>query len=236
MIVQISKDPREELRMLGSNSSFIGQSSEEFIITLHKSTHTRPFNSRHVKMNEFKSKTIQYCIYRFGEKCRYEHKTNPDYRKKEVENDEKKKSNYIIQSKNNNKFQYKKKNSTQQNTNNNNSQNRNDDIEGKPPKYSNERQIPIIIIMIIILLSRNFFLILKFIIIFIWNNIIRFLLLIIFYFFLFIIGVNFVLISALLPKTTFSLLKMVIILYSFRFEFIHFYMSGIEWPSMRRFV
>ena len=104
----ISKDPREELRMLGSNSSFIGQSLEELIIT-----HTGPFNSRHVKMNEFKSKTTQYCNHfqegkcRFGEKCRYEHKINPDYRKKEVNNDEKKKSSNIIPSKNNNKFQYK---------------------------------------------------------------------------------------------------------------------------------
>ena len=107
----ISKDPREELRMLGSNSSFIGQSLEEFITTLHKSTRTEPFNSRHVKMNEFKTKTIQYCNHfqegkcRFGEKYRYEHKINPDYRKKEVYNDEKKKSNHIIPSKNNNKFQ-----------------------------------------------------------------------------------------------------------------------------------
>ena len=48
----ISKDPRDELRMLGSNSSFSGQSLEEFINTLHKSTHTGPFNPRSVKMNE----------------------------------------------------------------------------------------------------------------------------------------------------------------------------------------
>ena len=147
----ISKDPRDELRMLGSNSSFIGQSLEEFITTLHKSTHTGPFNPRNVKMNEFKPKTIQYCNHfqegkcRFGDKCRYEHKINPDYKKKEIEYDEKKKSNYIIPNKNNNKIQYKKKNSTQQNNNNknNNSQNRDDNIEGKPPRYSNQRQLPI---------------------------------------------------------------------------------------------
>ena len=84
----ISKDPREVLRMLGSNSSFIGQSLDEFITTLHKSTHTGPFNPRHVKMNEFKSKTIQYCNHfqegkcRFGEKCRYEHKINPIIKRK----------------------------------------------------------------------------------------------------------------------------------------------------------
>ena len=48
----ISKDPRDELRMLGSNSSFSGESLEEFINTLHKSTHPGPFNPRSVKMNE----------------------------------------------------------------------------------------------------------------------------------------------------------------------------------------
>ena len=84
----ISKDPREELRMLGSNSSFTGQSLEEFINTLHKSTHTGPFNPRSVKMSEFRPKSKQYCNHfqegrcRFGDKCKYEHKINPDYKKK----------------------------------------------------------------------------------------------------------------------------------------------------------
>ena len=100
-------------------------------------------------MNEFKTKTIQYCHhfqegkFRFGEKCRYQHKINPDYRRKEVENDERKKSNNIITNKNNNKFQYKKKISNTQNINTTNCQNRNDNIEGKPPKYSNQRHLPI---------------------------------------------------------------------------------------------
>ena len=72
----ISEDPRDELRMLGSNSSFNGQSLEEFITTLHKSSHTGPFNPRSVKMNEFKPKSIQYCNHfqegkcRFGDKCK----------------------------------------------------------------------------------------------------------------------------------------------------------------------
>ena len=56
-----SKDPREELRMLSSFSSFNGQSLDEFILTLHKSPHTGPFNSRHVKMNKFKTNIIRYC-------------------------------------------------------------------------------------------------------------------------------------------------------------------------------
>ena len=133
----ISKDPRDELRMLGSNSSFSGQSLEEFIKTLHKSTHTGPFNPRSVKMNEFKTKSIQYCNHfqegkcRFGDKCRYENKINPDYKKKEIDYDEKKESNYIIPNKDNNNFQYKKKNSTRQNDyHNNNNGNKIDNIEG----------------------------------------------------------------------------------------------------------
>ena len=59
-------------------------------------------------MNEFKPKSIQYCNHfqegkcRFGDKCKYEHKINPDYKKKDMDYDEKKKSNYIIPNKNNN--------------------------------------------------------------------------------------------------------------------------------------
>ena len=40
----ISKDPRDELRMLESNSSFGKQSLEQFLSTLNDSTHTGPFN------------------------------------------------------------------------------------------------------------------------------------------------------------------------------------------------
>ena len=110
--------------MLGSNSSFSGQSLEQFLSTLNNSTHTGPFNPRSVKMNEFKPKSIQYCNHfqegkcRFGDKCKYEHKINPVYKKKDMDYGEKKKSNYIIPNKNNNnKFQYKKKISPQQNNN-----------------------------------------------------------------------------------------------------------------------
>ena len=133
----ISKDPRDELRMLGSNSSFGKQSLEQFLSTLNDSTHTGPFNPRSVKMNEFKPKSIQYCNHfqegkcRFGDKCKYEHKINPDYKKRDMDYDEKKKSNYIIPNKNNNnKFQYKKKNFPQQtNHHQNNGSNRHDNIE-----------------------------------------------------------------------------------------------------------
>ena len=145
----ISKDPREELRMMSSYSSYNEQSLDEFIMTLHKSLHTGPFNSRHVKMNELKPAIIRYCNHfqegkcRFGDKCRYEHKINPEYKKKEVVNDDRKKSNNIITNKNNNKFQFKKRISNTQSINITPGQTRNENIEGKPPKYSNQRQIPI---------------------------------------------------------------------------------------------
>ena len=113
----ISKDPREELRMMSSYSSYNERSLNEFLLTLQKSPKTGPFNSRHVKMNEFKPAIIRYCNNfqegkcRFGDKCRYEHKINPDYKKKEIVNDDRKKSNIIITNKNNNKFQFKKRTS-----------------------------------------------------------------------------------------------------------------------------
>ena len=140
----ISKDPREELRMMSSYSSYNEQSLDEFLSTLHKSPHTGLFNSRHVKMNEFKSAIIRYCYNfqegkcRFGDKCRYEHKINPEYKKKEIVNDDRKKSNIIITNKNNNKFQFKKRTSNTS-PNATSGQTRNDNIDGKHPKYSNHR-------------------------------------------------------------------------------------------------
>ena len=98
--------------MMSSFSSYNEQSLDEFLLTLHKSPHTGPFNSRHVKMNEFKRAIIRYCYNyqegkcRFGDKCRYEHKINPEYKKKEVD-DDKNKSNIMSTNKNNNnKFQF----------------------------------------------------------------------------------------------------------------------------------
>ena len=139
----ISTDPREELKMMFSYSSYNDQSLDEFSLTLQKSPHAGPFNSRHVKMNEFKPATIRYCNNfqegkcRFGDKCRYEHKINPDFKKKEVVNDDRKKNN-IITNKNNNKFQCKKKNSNNQTHNIITGQTRNAYVDGKPPKYSNK--------------------------------------------------------------------------------------------------
>ena len=145
----ISTDPREELKMMFSYSSYNDQSLDEFSLTLQKSPHAGPFNSRHVKMNEFKPATIRYCNnfqegkYRFGDKCRYENKINPDFKKKEVVNDDRKKNNNIITNKNNNKFKFKRKNFNNQYHNVSTGQPRNANLDGKPPKYSNQQQSPI---------------------------------------------------------------------------------------------
>ena len=134
----ISKDPREELRMMPSYSSYNEQSVDEFLLTLQKSPHTGPFNSRHVKMNEFKSATIRYCNdFQEGE-CPFELKKNPDFQEKEVVSDDRKNKN-IITNKNNNKFQFKRKNSNNQSHNVITDQTRNANVDGNPPKYSNQR-------------------------------------------------------------------------------------------------
>ena len=56
-------------------------------------------------MSEFKSATIRYCNNfqegkcRFGDKCKYEHKRNPDFKKKEIFGDDrlKKKLQILLQ-------------------------------------------------------------------------------------------------------------------------------------------
>ena len=65
-------------------------------------------------MNEFNPAVIRYgnnfqeekC--RFGEKCKYKHEINPEFKKKEIIGDDRKKNN-IITNKNNNKIRFKKR-------------------------------------------------------------------------------------------------------------------------------
>ena len=52
---EISEDPREELRIISTYSSWNNQSLEEFILALHESPHAGPFHSQNVKMKEFKT-------------------------------------------------------------------------------------------------------------------------------------------------------------------------------------
>ena len=100
-------------------------------------------------MNEFKPAAIQYCNNvqtgkcRFGEKYKFKHEINPDFKKKEILGDDRKKSN-IITNKNKDKIHFRKKNSnTSTSQNNITGQHRDVNVEGKLPKYSHQRHIPI---------------------------------------------------------------------------------------------
>ena len=81
-----SKDPREELRMMSTYSSWNNQSLEEFMLALHKSPYAGPFHSRSVKMNEFKTTNTTYCnrfqvgTCTFGERCRFKHEINNEFK------------------------------------------------------------------------------------------------------------------------------------------------------------
>ena len=93
-----SKDPREELRMISTYSSWNNQLLEEFMLVLHKLPHAGPFNSRNVKMNEFKTTNIEYCNRfqvgkcTFGERCNFKQKIDPEFKPREqIIDDEKKK-------------------------------------------------------------------------------------------------------------------------------------------------
>ena len=92
---------------------------------------------------------IQYCNNfqagkcRFGERCKYKHEINPDFKKKKIIVDDRKKSN-IITSRNKDKIHFKKKNSNTSTSHNNiTGPHRDRQVEGQPPKYSNQRHIAI---------------------------------------------------------------------------------------------
>ena len=59
----ISKDPREEIKIIFTYSSWNNQSFEEFMLTLHKSPHAGPFHTRNVKMNETTRKAGVLSLY-----------------------------------------------------------------------------------------------------------------------------------------------------------------------------
>ena len=90
-------------------------------------------------MNEFKPAVIQYCNnfqtgkWRFGEKCKFKHEINLDFKKKKILGDE-----------NKDNIHFKKKNSnTSTSQNNITGQHRDVNVEGKLPKYSHQRHTPI---------------------------------------------------------------------------------------------
>ena len=148
----ISKDPREELRMIATYSSWNKQPLELLLTSLNESHGAHPYISRNVKMHEFKSDVIHYCNNfqegkcKFGEKCKYKHKINPNYKKEEILINNKNKNNVYNKNNNNGKPQVKRNsnsNNYKGSNNYSNSQNRSKANIGQPPKYSNPNSIPL---------------------------------------------------------------------------------------------
>ena len=85
---EIQKDPREGLRIIAHNSSINKTSLNDMLNILNGSSYVLPFNSK-VKMNELKVSIDKgYCNKfqigkrTFGDKCRYRHEIDPDYKKR----------------------------------------------------------------------------------------------------------------------------------------------------------
>ena len=147
----LSRDPREELRMIATYSSWNKQSLNELIHALHDSHSAQPYNNKNVKMHELKSVNTGYCNKfqlgkcSFGDKCRYKHEIDPEFKNNEVIIDGKKakdnikdKSKKILPMKN-----------AKRNFNTNNYHNkiagppRGKQVEGQPPRYSNQQVVTI---------------------------------------------------------------------------------------------
>ena len=86
---EIVKDPREGLRIIAHYASITKPTLDNFITILNESPCGHPFNSK-TKMNELGvSVNKGYCNKfqvgkcTFGDKCRYRHKIDPDYKKKD---------------------------------------------------------------------------------------------------------------------------------------------------------
>ena len=102
-------------------------------------------------MHEFKSDVVRYCNNfqegkcKFGEKCKYKHEINPNFKKEDIFINNKNKNN-VYNKNNKNKAQVKRNsnsNNYKGNNNHNNSQQRFKVTEGQPPKYSNQNSIPL---------------------------------------------------------------------------------------------
>ena len=86
---EILKDPREGLRIIAINSSISKTSLNGMLNMLNEFSYVLPFKSK-VQINELKVSTIKgYCNKfqigkcTFGDKCRYRHEIDPDYKKKD---------------------------------------------------------------------------------------------------------------------------------------------------------
>ena len=86
---EILKDPREGLRIIAINSSINKTSLNGMLNMLNEASYVLPFNSK-VKINELKVSTNKWYCNKFqigkctfGDKCRYRHEIDPDYKKKD---------------------------------------------------------------------------------------------------------------------------------------------------------
>ena len=147
------KDPREGLRIIAINSSINETSLHNMLNMLNESSYVLPFNSK-VKINEFKVSTNKgYCNkYQigkctFGDKCRYRHEIDPDYKKKEEVAGKNNKDNCKDRNKNKDKnIDRKPSKDGHKLYTPNNYNNRvigppkGKVLEGQPPRYSNQQQ------------------------------------------------------------------------------------------------
>ena len=85
---EMLKDPREGLRIIAHTAPIIKISLNDMLNILNGYSYVLPFNSK-VKINELKVSTnkgyrnkFQIGKCTFGDKCRYRHELNPDYKRK----------------------------------------------------------------------------------------------------------------------------------------------------------
>ena len=120
----IGKDPREELRMIATYSSWNKQPIDKLLTSLNVFNGAYPYVSRNVKMHESKSDVVHYCDNfqegkcKFGEKCKYKHEINPSFKEEDILINNKNKNN--VYNKNNKNQAQVKRNSHNNNYKGNN--------------------------------------------------------------------------------------------------------------------
>ena len=128
------------------------------MLDLHKSPYAGPFHSQNLTMNEFKITNAGYCNRfqvgkcTFGERCKFRHEIDPEFKPGEQIIDEKKKKGFTKD---------KKKKLPNKNTkrifspnnyyNSIAGQPRGNHLAGQPPKYSNEQVLKILLELMVIL-------------------------------------------------------------------------------------
>ena len=148
------KDPREGLRIIAHNSSINKTSLNDMLNILNGSSYVLSFDSK-VKINELKVNIdkgycnkfqIEKCT--FGDKCKYRHEIDPDYKKKDEvivgkNNKDNNKDRNKNKDKNNNRKPSKEGHKLYTPNNFNNrvvGPPKGKILERQPPRYSNQQQ------------------------------------------------------------------------------------------------